>query len=132
MHRLTARISDVSNASQNTNIPINEIICVSKPPYYLDWFERSYPNVPLNRYYGLFFLQCMNGIQGTKPSGRQWNRLLDAIVTIIKYKNRTIDHVIYIKVFTYGTVSYPTVSTEDVINTTNNETSFPELTRVFW
>ena len=28
----------------------------------------------------------MNGIQVTKPSGRQWNRLLDAVVTVLKYK----------------------------------------------
>ena len=55
IHRLTANILDVSNAFQNTNFPINEIVCVSRPPYYLDWFERSYPNVPLNRYDGPFF-----------------------------------------------------------------------------
>ena len=70
----------------------------------------------------------MNGIQGTKPSERQWNRLLDAVVTILKYKKSTIDHAIYIKVFDDGTVSYLTVSTDDVLNTTNNENAFPELT----
>ena len=78
-----------------------------------------------------FFLQCMNLIQGTNPSGRQWNRLLDAVVTILKYKKITIDNAIYIKVFADGTVSYLTVSTDDVLNTINNENTFPELTRVF-
>ena len=53
------------------------------------------------------------------------------MVTVIKYKKSTIDNAIYIKVFTDGTVSYPTVSTDDVLNTNNNETQFPELTRVF-
>ena len=72
----------------------------------------------------------MNGIRGTKPSERQWNILLDAVVTILKYKKNTIDHAIYIKVFTDGTVSYLTVSTDDIFNTTNNENTFPELTRV--
>ena len=48
MHRLTASILDVSNAFQNTNVPIYERFCASPPPYYLDWFERSHPNVPLN------------------------------------------------------------------------------------
>ena len=72
----------------------------------------------------------MNGIQGKNPAGRQWNRLLDALVTILEYKNSTIDHAIYIKVFDDGTVSYLTVSTDDVLNTTNNENAFPELTRV--
>ena len=50
------------------------------------------------------------------------------MVTTIKYKNSTIDHAIYIKVFIDGTVSYITVSTDDVLNTTNNENKFPELT----
>ena len=73
----------------------------------------------------------MNGTQGINPSVRQCNRLLDSVVTIIKYKKITIDHAIYIKVFTDGTVYYLTVSTDDFINTTNNENAFTELTRVF-
>ena len=73
----------------------------------------------------------MNVIQGTKPAGRQWNRLLDTVFTILKYKKRTIDHAIYIKVFSDGTVSYLTASTDDFLNTTNNENVFPEMTRVF-
>ena len=48
MHRITDRFLDISNAFKNTNVPINERVCVSPPPYYLDWFERSYPNVNLN------------------------------------------------------------------------------------
>ena len=59
------------------------------------------------------------------------NRLLDAGVTIIKYKKNTIDYAIYIKFFTDGKVSYLTVSTDDVLTTTNNETAYPELTKVF-
>ena len=57
-----------------------------------------------------------------KPAGRQLNRLLDAVVTIIKYTKITIDNFIYTKVFTYGTVYYHAVYTDDVLNTTNNET----------
>ena len=73
----------------------------------------------------------MNGIQGTNTAVIQWNILIDAVVTILEYKKSTIDHVIYIKVFTDGTVSYLTFSNGDVLNTTNNGTAFPELTRVF-
>ena len=86
MHRLTDRILDVSNAFQNTNVTIHERFCVSLSPYYLDWFEISYTNVSLNRYDVQLFLHCMNGIQGTDPDGRQWNKLLDTVVTILKYK----------------------------------------------
>ena len=96
MDGLNVSIFDVSNAIQNTNVPIHLIVCVSPPPYYLDWFEISYPNVSLNQDDGPFFLQCMNGIQGTNTAGRQCNRLLDAVVTILEYKKITIDHAIFI------------------------------------
>ena len=59
MHRLTARILDVSNSFQNTNVSILERVCVSPPPYYLGWFERSYPNVHLNRDYGPLFFSVL-------------------------------------------------------------------------
>ena len=122
IHRLTSSILDIKNAFQNTNVVIHEIFCVIPPTYYLDWFQTSYPNVTLNRDYGPFFLQCINGIQVTQQDVRQWNRLLDAVVTIIKYKKRKIYHAIWIKFSTDGTVSYLTVSTDDFLNTTNNET----------
>ena len=65
------------------------------------------------------------------PAGLQWNRLLDAVVTILKYNKNKIDHAIYIKLFSDKTVSFLTVSTDDLINTNNNETEFPELIKVF-
>ena len=73
----------------------------------------------------------MNGVQGTKTAGRKWNILLDTKVTILKYKKITIDPDIYIKVSTDIKVSYLTVSTDNVLNTTNNQTQFPELTIFF-
>ena len=66
---------------------------------------------------------------GGNPAGQQCNRLLDAMVKIIKYKKRTIDHAIYTKVFSEGKFSYLTVYTDDFINTNNNETKFTELRR---
>ena len=74
----------------------------------------------------------MNVIKGTKPAGRKWNIILDAVVNLLKYKKSTIYHAIYIKVFSDGTVSYSKVSTDDFINTTTNETVFTELTRYLW
>ena len=62
MHKITARILDVSNTFQNTNFTIYERLCVSLILYYLDWFERSYPNITLNQDDGPFCLQCMNRI----------------------------------------------------------------------
>ena len=53
------------------------------------------------------------------------------MVTILKYKKITIYHAIYIKLFTDGTVPYLTFSIDDVLNTNNNEKTFPELTIFF-
>ena len=53
------------------------------------------------------------------------------MVKILKYKKITTEHDIYIKVFTDGTVSYLTVSTDYFINTNNNETAFPKP-RIFF
>ena len=64
----------------------------------------------------------MNAMQGKKQAGQQCNRLLDEMFTILKYKNIKTDNGIYIKVFTDGTVSCLTVSTDYVLNTTNIET----------
>ena len=102
-------------------INMNERVCVSPPPYYVDWVEISYQNFTLNWYGFPFFIQFMNGIQGTKISGQQWNWLLNTMVTTIKYKISTIDHEIYIKLFSDRTVYYLTFFTGDVLNTTNNE-----------
>ena len=76
------------------------------------------------------YIQCMNGIQGKKSFGWKWNRLLDTVVTILKYKKRQTYHAIYIKFFSERTVSYITVSDYDVLNITNNGTGFTGLTRV--
>ena len=59
------------------------------------------------------------------------NRLIYAVVTIIDNKKSTIDYAIYIKVFSDGKMYYLSVSADDVINTTNNETSFTEPPRRF-
>ena len=94
MHRLTVRILDISNLFQNTNVTIHEIVCVSPPTYYLEWFEIFTPMFLSIEMMVYFFSQFMNGIQGTKPSVWQWNKLLDAVDAIIKYKKTTIYHAI--------------------------------------
>ena len=50
---------------------------------------------------------------------------------VLKYKKSTIDHTIYSKDFSEGTVSYLTVSTDNVINTTNNEIAYPKINKSF-
>ena len=62
----------------------------------------------------------MNGIQGKQPTGRQWNRLLDTVFTILKYTKRKVDHSIYVKGFSEKTESYLRFSTSDVLRESLN------------
>ena len=50
----------------------------------MDWFEKYYPYVPLIQDDCPFFIQRTNRIQEKNPGGRQWNRILDAGVTMLK------------------------------------------------
>ena len=83
MHKIASRILDVFYDFQNMNVQINEKSCVRPPPYYLELLESSYPSFPISWDESPFF-KCINGIKGIKPPGRQWNRLLYAVVKIAK------------------------------------------------
>ena len=66
----------------------------------------------------------MNGIQVTKPLVWHWKRPLDTVVKNIEYKKITIDHAMYVKIFSNGMVSYLTMSRGVVLNTRNNDVTF--------
>ena len=53
------------------------------------------------------------------------------MVTILKYQKITDYNAIHIKLFSDGTLSYLTASTNNVPNTNNNYKAFPELTIFF-
>ena len=48
MHRLTKRTLYVINAVQNINVTINEIFFVITTPYFMEWFEKHHPIIPIN------------------------------------------------------------------------------------
>ena len=56
----------------------------------------------------------MNGIQGNKPEGRKWNRIIHAAVKIVDYNKSTLERGIYVKIYYNSTVSYLVVLTDDV------------------
>jgi hypothetical protein len=92
-------IIDVKNAFQNTMIPSGERQHLSLPPFYIHWFRRKYPLVPIeeskdNRY----CIQTVNAIQGTKPAGRQWNDILTTVLTKLKFQRNHVDHGVFIYV----------------------------------
>ena len=76
---------------------------------------------------GVHFLKFMNVAQGEKTAVQTFNRLLDAVLKFLKYRNIKIYHAIYIRVFSYETVSYFMVFTNDVTKTPNNEPRVSDL-----
>ena len=66
----------------------------------------------------------MNTIEVTKPRVRQCNRLLDATIKIIDNRKIKINHSIYVKIFSNDNLSDLTLSTDNVINISNNDEEF--------
>jgi hypothetical protein len=98
-HNMTIGIADVKNAFQNTMLPISQCAHVSLPPYYLQWFRHKYPNIkiaPLASESDKYCLQSINAIQGTKPAGQQWNKILTNVLQFHKYKQNPIDHAVFV------------------------------------
>jgi hypothetical protein len=98
-HNMTIGIADVKNAFQNTMLPVGQRAHLTMPPYYLQWFRRKYPMVkiePLASEADKYCLQSINAIQGTKPAGNQWNKILTNVLQHHKYKQNPIDHAVFV------------------------------------
>ena len=63
----------------------------------------------------------MNGIKSNKLAGQHWNRLLDSVVKMITYKIITINHAIYVNLFSSSIWYYLTVSMDVVLNANNKD-----------
>ena len=66
----------------------------------------------------------MNGVKGAKPEFRKWGRLLDAVLEQLQLSGSKIDHSIYVKVYPNGTISYLSVLTYQILQTTTNNYVF--------
>ena len=83
MHIVNSSILDVSDAFQNKNVPIYEIVCFSSPPYYLDWFERYHP-ILWSIFYVLMEFKEQNQLEDNGiDSLIQWSPLFNKIRKIL-------------------------------------------------
>ena len=76
----------------------------------------------------------LNALMEFKEQNQPSDNIIDSLMQwlqLLDIRKKTIIHAMYIKVLYDVTVSYPKVSTDDVLNTTNNKTEFTELRRVF-
>ena len=84
IHIRNYRIVKVSNEFKNKNDTIHERVCVIPLPYCIYWFERYYPNVPLNQDDGPFCIQHKNGIQGKNHLD---NNGIDSLIQCSRFLN---------------------------------------------
>ena len=80
-------VLDISNDFQNTILPnLEEIVYISLPHIYLEWFKRKWPKHPLaSRKQKYIWIQEIKSIQGTKTSGKFWYDLLKLILITVKW-----------------------------------------------
>ena len=70
---------DIGNAFQNTLVRVLQRIYVRCPPFYFEWFQTTYPNMPLPPLKTCYVLQAVHAIQGSRTAGNEWSELSSQI-----------------------------------------------------
>jgi hypothetical protein len=134
-HNMTIAIADVKNAFQNAMLPVGQQAHLTMPPYYLQWFRRKYPMVtiePLAAKADKYCLQSINAIQGTKPTGNQWNKILTNVLEHRKYKQNLVNHAVFVYHSPDKTqTQIICVSTDDFLCIFTHQSLFDELCTSF-
>lgn len=111
---LIVGVIDVTNAFQNTILPPHKREYVTLPPYYLEWFKRRHPLITVDETKGRLCIQACNGMQGTKPAGRNWNQALHAVLTTFGLQNVPAEQALYV-LHTSDYLLIVSVSTDDLL-----------------
>ena len=92
---------DVDNAFQITPKEENDKnppLYVTAPPLFMDWFQKYFPTAKIHGK-PPYVLQCLQNMQGTKPAGREFYRLIKAIFAKMGIHPKSIDTGLF--AFTY-------------------------------
>ena len=115
---LVAYTIDIDNAFQNTpRYPTKDVrpIFITCPPLYMYWFLNRFPNFkskydPKEKY----ALQCFMNMQGLRTAGRDFHKLLRAVLAELDITPTSVDNGIY--VFLYkNTLVLLAISTDDIL-----------------
>ena len=95
---LTLSVHDIGNAFQGT--PREETketppIYITMPPYYMQWFKKSFPKVKIDDN-EKYVLQMFSNMQGTKNASRDFNILITKIFATIQLYPTSVDSGIYV------------------------------------
>ena len=91
-------ITDIKNAFQTTLLHPSERIYLHLPPYYLQWFNETYPTHRLPPAKTIYILQSIHAVQGTKPAGRQWNDQITALFKTMGMKRNVTDNAVWVSI----------------------------------
>ena len=96
--RLVLTIHDIGNAFQGT--PREESkesppIYITMPPYYMQWFKKSFPKVKIDDK-ETYVLQMFSNMQGTKNASRDFNILITKIFATINLFPTSVDSGMYV------------------------------------
>jgi len=119
---LRAYTIDIDNAFQNTpRYPTKDLqpIFITCPPLYLPWFKNRFPHFrfdPEKKY----ILQCFMNMQGLRTAGRDFHRLLKAILAELNIHPTSVDNGIFIFLYKESLVLLA-ISTDDILIYTKYE-----------
>ena len=111
---------DIGNAFQNTLVPLLQRIYVRCPPFYIEWFEQTYPHHKLPPMKTCYVLQAVHAIQGSKTAGNEWSELSTQLFEQMGMAKNATDNAVF--VFRFG---------EDVLFLLSNVDDFLILSTSF-
>ena len=96
-YHLAIGIADVTNAFQNSPKASYEKEIIDCPPHYLSWSKLQFPTIwiePLPDDH--YVMEICPRMQGTKYAGRQWNTILNLVLSSLCFVKHIIEYAIYI------------------------------------
>jgi len=125
---LTAYTIDIDNAFQNTpRYPTKDTkpIFITCPPLYLPWFKSRFPhfNFKSNTKY---ILQCFMNMQGLRTAGRDFHKLLKAVLAELNIYPTSVDNGIFVFVYKNSIVLLA-ISTDDILIFTKHEDFYTQV-----
>ena len=96
MKNLILALLDVENCFQTTLVPKDRRIVMHAPPFWLDWYRRTFPECKIKESVdGKYYVQAFNGLQGQKDIGRVWYTFMHKMLIIFGFRRFPQDHALY-------------------------------------
>ena len=125
---LTAYTIDIDNAFQNTpRYPTKDTkpIFITCPPLYLPWFKSRFPHFTF-RPDTKYILQCFMNMQGLRTAGRDFHKLLKAVLAELDIYPTSVDNGIFVFIYKNSIVLLA-ISTDDILIFTKHEEFYQQV-----